>query len=221
MRIFFLSSTPVSPFFISEYFSFLCLSILFWQVSVADGVRVSTATILIITQTSDKPLVSVSSIAYKVNPNSQLVLYGNVSLKVQGSSIWSTNVSNIDISAASKSQIVRNLPAGFTALSLNVNMMFYSPGSTLAFTLSSTGKLLFFFYFFLFSSPSISSFLSSHVSTLVLFALFSPSPVLSISFLRIPFLTQSSFLSLSCCYCFFIHLTFRLSLSLSLYIYIY
>ena len=123
--------------------------------NVTDGVRISTATILIITQTSDKPLVSVSSISYKVNPNSQLVLYGNVSLKVPGSSIWSTNVSNIDISAACKSQIVRNLPSGLTALSLIVNMIFYSPGSTLAFTLSSTGKAISFF-----TPPPSSFFLS-------------------------------------------------------------
>ena len=107
---------------------------------MTDSVRTSTATILIITQTSRRPLVTVTSTVYKVNPTSRLLLTGSVSLQSSGTAIWSTNDTNIVMTSASQNPIIQSLPIGLSALLLGVDMIYWTPGTTLAFTLSSTGR---------------------------------------------------------------------------------
>ena len=106
-----------------------------------DATRSSSATIYVTVQAADKPLVTVASAQSMVNPVDQLiVITGSVDLVTSGSSVWSSNDTNIDLSSASSSAVSHVLSSGVTIVTLTLKSNYLSAGSTLAFTLSATGE---------------------------------------------------------------------------------
>jgi hypothetical protein len=109
---------------------------------VYDTSRSSSATILVTVQAADKPLVTVTSAVSLVNPVDQLVVVtGVVNLVTSGSSVWTINDTNVDLSSASSSAVTHILATGISTVTLTLKSNYLQAGSTLAFTLSATGTV--------------------------------------------------------------------------------
>lgn len=98
-----------------------------------------------VVQAPDMPLVYITSSQIgKINTASQVVIVGSIILKTAGTSVWSLNDSSINIVSSSLTSVSQILPIGTSEFALVMSANSLSAGSTLAFTLSCTGKIYLF-----------------------------------------------------------------------------
>lgn len=82
----------------------------------------------------------VSSQVGKLNPATQLLINASVTLKTTGTSVWTLNDTSITLAPpTSLSSVTQTLPSGMSYVLLIMSANSLSAGTTLAFTLSSTG----------------------------------------------------------------------------------